>query len=124
MGLRHPVAGGGLNAFQALGHGVYPHNVFLEAFAEGGILGVTVLVLFLARPLWLLGARRDDVLVPLACFAVVLLSSQFSGNFFDTRGVFLLAAFLTMTEGRPSPGAAPPGALREGPGRPDEAPAP
>jgi len=96
LGARYPGLGAGLAAFPALGYGVYPHNIALEAFAEVGLVGVTLLLLVLRRPLLAL-VTRDARLEPstTAVFVLLLCAAQFSGDFYDSRGVFLLALLAT-----------------------------
>jgi hypothetical protein len=112
LGLREPLIGVGLGGFPALAGAEYPHNSFLESFCEGGLIGVVLFslpILYLATKLVL----SPRILSPLAvaAFALSFVSSQFSGDLFDTRGVqiFGLLAFAQ------SPMAGPPPRLpREG----------
>ncbi|HVG62002.1 MAG TPA: O-antigen ligase family protein [Hyalangium sp.] len=97
LGLRHPVAGAGLAAFPALGLGVYPHNLFLEVFCEGGALGLAFLGwVFLA---FLLAALRGRGLDGATTGAAVLLliGSQSSGELYDSRSLFLLLMMASCT---------------------------
>ena len=91
-GLEHPVGGLGLAGFVQLDSpGTYPHNVFVEALAEGGTVGLTLLcipfVLYLRR--WWRGMGPGHSLT-VAGLSLLLVSSSFSGDLFDARGVFLL----------------------------------
>ena len=95
LGLQSPVIGHGVGAFKAHGLGVYPHNLFLEAFAEGGFLGVLVLLGVLGRGLYFVVTRAPGVAaIDTAGFVLLLVAAQFSGDFYDSRGVFLLALLL------------------------------
>ena len=45
-GLQHPLGGLGLSGFATVGtRGSHPHNIFLEAFSEGGFPGLVLLCL-------------------------------------------------------------------------------
>ena len=91
-GIESPVGGLGLAGFAQLdSFGTYPHNMFVEAFAEGGLLGLVLLlipfVVYLRR--WARGRGLGD---PANAAGLCLLgvSSSISGDLFDARGVFLL----------------------------------
>lgn len=90
LGSQHLFVGAGLAAFPALGLGVYPHNIFLEVFCEGGGIGIFLLIMIFGIFLWSLWDSRYR-LNPLAVAATFLIvfSSQFSGDFYDTRTLFL-----------------------------------
>lgn len=47
----HPLMGAGIGGYQALTDHVWPHNFFLELLSETGILGTSVILLFLIVPL-------------------------------------------------------------------------
>ena len=100
-GLRNPVGGLGLAGFEELGtRGSYPHNMFLEAFAEGGLPGLILLCLpFLkyARR-WRTGMGPGDLLT-VASLGLLLVSSSLSGDLFDARGVFLLLLMAVASQG-------------------------
>jgi O-antigen ligase len=93
MGLRAPIVGAGLGAFAAEGHGIYPHNIFLEAFAEGGVVGLVLLLTVLGRAA-IATLRREVRALDGAAFVLLLTASQFSGDFYDSRGVFVLALLI------------------------------
>lgn len=97
LGLDAPLFGIGLAGFAVAGNHVYPHNVFLEVFCEGGLVGVVLLMLLLWPPLAAIARRRSGA-DPRdhAAFIVALISAQFSGDLYDTRTVFVLAIFLVM----------------------------
>ena len=91
-GLRYPVGGLGLAGFVKLGsEGAYPHNMFVEAFAEGGSIGLVLLcipfMVYLRR--WRNGMGTGDSFI-FAALMLLLVSSSISGDLFDARGVFLL----------------------------------
>jgi hypothetical protein len=78
-----------LGAFSGV-YGDYPHNLMLESFAEGGAVGAGLLLLGLTIACGRFMRRRhvyDEFSV--AGFALSLVTSQFSGDLFDSRGVFL-----------------------------------
>ena len=91
-GIQNPVGGLGLAGFAQLGSpGEYPHNMFVEAFAEGGLVGFALLCLpfasFVRR--WKRGLGVGDP-ATVAGLSLLLVSSSISGDLFDARGVFLL----------------------------------
>jgi O-antigen ligase len=86
LALDNPVAGAGLAAFPALGLGVYPHNLFLEVFCEGGALLRSALR----------GRQRIDG-ATVGAVVLVLLGSQSSGDLYDTRALFLLMVMSSCT---------------------------
>ena len=98
LALDNPVAGAGLAAFPALGLGVYPHNLFLEVFCEGGVLGLALLgwtlLAFLRSALR--GRHRVDG-ATVGAVVLVLLGSQSSGDLYDTRALFLLMVMSSCT---------------------------
>lgn len=104
LGWTAPVYGDGLAGFAARGFFVYPHNIVLEAFAEGGFVGVGFLAAALGFPLRALVRRwGSHHALELAAFAALLTSAQFSGDFYDSRGVLLFGALALLRE----PGAPP-----------------
>ncbi|WNG39977.1 O-antigen ligase family protein [Archangium violaceum] len=110
LGLDNPVAGAGLAAFPALGLGVYPHNIFLEVFCEGGALGLAflggVLLTFLLSALQRL---RDLDGATAGAVVLVLLGSQSSGDLYDSRALFLLMVMSSCTSApRTEPVPSPP----------------
>jgi O-antigen ligase len=100
LGWSAPVYGDGLAGFAARGYFVYPHNIVLEAFAEGGFVGVGVLAAALGFPLRAILRRwgRRHAL-ELAAFAALLASAQFSGDFYDSRGVLVFGMLGLLREG-------------------------
>ena len=91
-GMRNPLGGLGLSGFEQVGtRGAYPHNIFAEALAEGGIPGLILLCMPLLRYIgrWRGGMGPGDSLT-VAGLGLLGLSSSISGDLFDSRGVFLL----------------------------------
>ncbi|WP_224250277.1 O-antigen ligase family protein [Hyalangium gracile] len=98
LGLDHPVMGAGLAAFPALELGVYPHNLFLEVFCEGGALGLALLGWVLLA--FLLSAFRgrhglDGATIGAA--VLILIGSQSSGDLYDSRSLYLLLTLSACT---------------------------
>ncbi len=91
LAMREPVLGGGLAGFPARALGVYPHNLFLEALCEAGLVGMVLLTLALtAGTASAFRGGRVPERAALAAFVLMLVASQFSGDFYDSRGVFAL----------------------------------
>jgi hypothetical protein len=93
LGVSAPVFGTGLGGFYArFPSSEYCHNVMLEAFAEGGGVGLGLLI-------WVLGGaglalfrrrRGDPGAATWAAFVTLLVACQFSGDTFDARLLFIL----------------------------------
>lgn len=101
MGREYPILGVGANGFAAL-EGLYPHNLFLEAWSEGGGLGLGLLALALfggGGGLWRI--RRSLNAVALAALAAAFVAAQFSGDLYDNRGVFLMLLMALVPETLP-----------------------
>lgn len=101
LGARYPLTGAGLGTFKDLTGFAYPHNIVLEIFTECGLLGVGLLA---ATALGTLGVMlryriRPDPLST-AALVLILVQSQFSGDLYDARGIFLML-LLALT--RPTP---------------------
>ncbi|KQY60078.1 hypothetical protein ASD11_11320 [Aeromicrobium sp. Root495] len=92
IAVQHPLTGAGLDSYYALvGRFVdfeHPHNLVLATTADGGLIGLVLLVLAVGsltaaalrhRPLEL------PVLMLLATGWFVLLASMFSGSYYDSR---------------------------------------
>lgn len=109
LGLDNPVAGAGLAAFPALGLGVYPHNIFLEVFCEGGALGLAFLAwTLLTFLLSALRGRRGLDGATVGAVVLVLLGSQSSGDLYDSRALFLLMVMSSCTAApRTEPASSP-----------------
>ena len=101
-GLQNPVGGLGLAGFEEVGtRGGYPHNIFAEAFAEGGIPGLVLLCLPFLRYVgrWRRGLGLGDSLT-VAGLGLLAVSSSISGDLFDARGVFLLLLMAAASQTR------------------------
>ena len=99
-GIENPLGGLGLAGFAQLGSfGTYPHNMFIEAFAEGGLLGLLLLtapfVVYLRR--WIHGRGPGHPAI-IAGLCLLGISSSISGDLFDARGVFLLLLLSVATQ--------------------------
>ena len=97
MGMENPIVGNGLAAFYTTGLGTYPHNIFLEIFAEGGSIGLLLFLMSLVvfvKPLWLNRSKVDGASV--SGFMLIFTASQFSGDLYDSRGVFFFMLLALM----------------------------
>ncbi|MEE9381817.1 MAG: O-antigen ligase family protein [Nannocystaceae bacterium] len=94
MGFGSPLLGEGVAAFANLGIAVYPHNIFLEAFAELGVVGVMLVTWILIEAAiartWYLSVAA----VSKGGFFMMGMSAMVSGDFFDSRYLFLFAMFV------------------------------
>ncbi|MET8908563.1 O-antigen ligase family protein [Micromonospora sp. NPDC004551] len=114
----HPVAGAGMDAFNAATGMGYPHNLLAGLAAEAGILGVGLLLLVIYQ--WCRDGRPWSVVPPeqvgCAVGAVyVLLASMFSGDYYDTRFCWILAV-VAVARTRPRPRRWPTGERLAWPG--------
>jgi O-antigen ligase len=116
----HPFAGAGTGNFWALdGIEQYPHNLFLEVASELGLLGLGLLVVFLASTCFaLVRARRGrwapsrlQIAFVSAAFTASLTNSMFSGDLTTNAGLWFasgLAIGCTLrTAARPQPAGRP-----------------
>ncbi len=98
VGLRKPIIGMGLGAARRfIGH--YPHNLLIETFCEGGLLGCGFLLGGLSYVGWKL--RQLSHKLSGACLASLVLlftASMFSGDLYDSRGVFLLLLLVVVAD--------------------------
>jgi O-antigen ligase len=132
LALHHPLIGVGVDGFHALVGYItgteYPHNYLLAVAAEGGVIGLTLLVITVA--LWVGTVRRApsmsvELIAMLASAGYVALAGLFSGDYYDARlaWVFAAAAAALATAGhRPSreqdaPAAPPALSARRSPAR-------
>jgi O-antigen/teichoic acid export membrane protein/O-antigen ligase len=116
----HPVRGGGTGEFSVVSpHAKWPHNFFVEVWAELGLVplvvvaGAIVLALVgLFRMAWRLPGERDRelVYVLLGVFFFNLLAVQVSGNINDNRDFWgmLAIAWLLVAGSIAAPGVAEP----------------
>ena len=94
IGTAEPIFGNGLNTFRAW-FDIYPHNIFLELFAETGAVGIALFLVLIAvslRP-----ALAPDMELEVAFFSLwlgLLAAANFSGDLFDSRLVFLFLPLL------------------------------
>ncbi len=94
----YPVCGTGISGWAALklaadeSNSTHPHNLFCELLCEGGVIAVCLLVVTIWKFLQYAIRIHWRLHIPsLACAAMFLVASQFSGDFFDSRGVFICA---------------------------------
>lgn len=90
-----PIFGNGVSGWETHHHvglsfeSTYPHNLCLELLCEGGLIALTLFLLIIAQFLRFLSRERNKLHAPtVAATAMFLIASQFSGDFFDSRGVF------------------------------------
>jgi O-antigen ligase len=99
----HPIRGGGVGAFSTVNPTAkWPHNMFVELWAELGIFAVVVVAVAsgaalvgLFRLAWLApqyAIRQDLVYILLAVFAFNLMAVQVSGNINDNRAFWGILA--------------------------------
>lgn len=108
---RHPFAGAGLDGYYAeIGHALgydYPHNFVLATAAEGGLVGMMLLVLaighFVAAALHQKPLSTEAVFLLLAG-GFVLFAGMFSGDYYDSRMAWFFLG-LAAVEGQRSHGA-------------------
>jgi hypothetical protein len=88
---KSPVLGNGLGGFAAGNfEQEYPHNLFLEALCEGGVIGTFFLIIVLVYGIfWLYNHRRRLHILSLALLCTSLIAAQFSGDFYDCRMIFV-----------------------------------
>jgi O-antigen ligase len=92
----YPVAGAGLDGYYGLiGHLAgweYPHNLVLATAAEGGVIGLFAFVCALVAAIATLWASRPlgaDALGFALCGGFMLVASMFSGDYYDSRFLWL-----------------------------------
>jgi O-antigen ligase len=120
----HPFAGVGTGSFWAVdGIEVYPHNLFLEVGSELGLLGLCLLIWFLASTTFaLVRAQRGrwapdrlQLALVAAYFAAALTNAMFSGDLPTNSGLWLasgLAIGCTVRRVSPAEAEAPAPAQR------------
>jgi O-antigen ligase len=92
LGLEHPWFGHGLSGFTILLGYNYPHNIALELFSETGLVGVALLLCLLFALLRFVVRHRHHCDPAIwGAFGLTLSSAMFSGDFYDSRGVLLMA---------------------------------
>jgi len=112
LAVDNPIVGAGLDGYYGLvGRHVgmdYPHNYLLAVVGEGGLIGVTLLVL--ALTLWLRTVRTGqnravEGQALLASAAFVAIASAFSGGYYDARLAWIFAALAAAMFTSPPPAA-------------------
>lgn len=95
-----PLFGVGLDGYGALNQLSfevnYPHNLFLSAWVEGGIISAALLVVAIAALAWPMLRDRPLSTFALTCgmaATLILIAAQFSGDYYDSRLMWL---FLVM----------------------------
>lgn len=101
-----PVIGHGLDAFNAYGHGIYPHNIILEMGVEGGWVLVSLFIVSVVCMAVVLYKNRMAPYVSLLAAWIVLyfVASQFSGELYDARAIFWFASVF-LSYARPANGS-------------------
>ncbi|GGF22672.1 hypothetical protein GCM10010954_21860 [Halobacillus andaensis] len=102
----NPFLGEGTNSFPFYSKwDIYPHNLILEIAAEFGILGLIILSVFIIsnlfnfNKLFILQQKNKSlqsfslVSFGLLAFTFSLITSQFSGDLFDSRFIFFFSVF-------------------------------
>lgn len=89
---KKPFFGSGLNSFEIMGYGIYPHNIFLEILVETGILGFLIFCSTILYFIFTTIKYRFNLHWPsIASVFLYFLSSQVSGDIYDSRALFLFA---------------------------------
>jgi O-antigen ligase len=94
MATESPLVGYGYGGFDAATGMGYPHNLFLEALTESGLVGLvllTIAILIACRDAW---RARDRDFVSESTFWLLLyylIAAQVSGSFYGNSMLFLLA---------------------------------
>ncbi len=92
LGLERPLFGHGLSGFTITLSRNYPHNIVLELFCETGIVGVSLLtVLVISAFVFVFRHRHYCDPTIWGAFGLTLSAAMFSGDFFDSRGIFIVA---------------------------------
>jgi len=96
---QHPVFGVGITGYDSLainatGKITNPHNVFVEIFAYGGLVGVSLYVLFWLRLLFCgISLRKYHIYLPLIMF-LPLLVNLFCGHVIETKISYMVYAYI------------------------------
>lgn len=94
-----PIFGVGLSGFSTFSNKLYPHNLFLEILSEGGLIGVGLFVLCLLPPIAMIVFHRRQVhSASVAAFVMYLAASMFSGDLYNSLGVFLLSMLVVVPD--------------------------
>ena len=94
-GNEHMIFGNGLNSFRYL-QGIYPHNIFLEIYCETGLVGISLFIIALSVSAYTC-LHRLRYVNPLmvSLWVGIFVASNFSGDLFDSRMVFILVPMLS-----------------------------
>ena len=112
--LDHLFVGAGLRGFaEDYGQGfTYPHNLFLLVAAEGGLVGLTILLVVLVTLALHVLRHRGSTLTLLftASASVIFTSAMFSGDYYDSRflWVFMIVALRASAISNEPEGTRPP----------------
>jgi O-antigen ligase len=90
--LERPVFGGGLDSFEYYTFGLdrYPHNLVMQMAQEGGMVAVLLLLAWIVHVVlnsW--HGRNHYTEISLSMTALVFASAFFSGDFYDSRLMFI-----------------------------------
>ena len=112
---QHMWFGVGLDGYYGLvgqfGGAEYPHNLFLASAAEGGLVGVALVGCAIVAMLKAGLKRRPISLNTLFCWLsgiLLLVASQFSGDYYDSRMMWFFFVVAAVDAGRPDSKAAGP----------------
>lgn len=99
IAIRNAAFGYGLAGFEWK-TGTYPHNLFLEILCDCGVIGIVLFGASLMVVAYLAWNSRDS-LNPANVAALVLFTmfSQFSGDFFDARSLFVFMLVVSCDNG-------------------------
>ncbi len=79
--------------------GTYPHNIFLEIGCDSGILGVGLFCIWLGFAIFSGLMSKTQTSKTIACVTLFyFMAAQFSGDIYDSRGLFYFGTLLTATE--------------------------
>ena len=107
--VQHPLTGVGAARFGSYscgGPGTYPHSTVLQAFAELGILGGTVLLLLYATSFWsalrVYDAMRGkgEIIFWIVLIAFFALTDQIYGSYFMASGSFFIFGLVASLRSR------------------------
>jgi len=96
----------------------YPHNLFLASAAEGGLLGVTLVAVAVIALIRVALKRRPlslNTLFAGLAGILLLVASQFSGNYYDSRMMWFFFVLAAVDNARPDKDAARPDGEEAGP---------
>lgn len=99
--LNNPILG---SAYIELEFLEYPHNLFIETGMALGIIGISLLFIFLAKSasVAMRLARRSELLIPML-FMQYFIGAQLSGAIFGNAGLWATTAILLSLARRPGP---------------------